>query len=114
MQASAQGLSIKAFSASTQVIVDVVGHYSRQIYGSFDWAGTLIQGSGRLTGVSHASKGVYRLEADRDLTGCSAVAAAQVAGRIATSDIVGRYVYVGLVLYAGNYTDSDFIVQVAC
>jgi hypothetical protein len=66
---------MRAYGASTQVLVDVTGYYLEQIHLAVEANGTLGAGTDRAVGASHIpGTGVYTLTFDAYLGGCGVLA----------------------------------------
>jgi hypothetical protein len=72
----ASHFSVKAYNASTQLVVDVMGYFAPQIHAKVTSTGAIETSSGRITSVTKAGTGIYTVYADRNLIGCTAVASA--------------------------------------
>ena len=108
-------LSVKAFDASTHLIIDVVGYYAPQIHARVTSSGALDWATGRVLSSSKLGTGVFRVDIDRSLTGCSATAAAVGGSSVFTSvGLTGSVVVVYTWGHDGSPVDAYFFLSVLC
>jgi hypothetical protein len=111
---SAYALRVHNFGGPTELVIDVAGYYTKQIYGTFASDGTLTNGNGTLVAYTHTTTGYYTLHANRDLTGCTPVASAYYYAYNVAAYAFGEYVYVELTDNTGTPSNYYFQVQIDC
>jgi hypothetical protein len=112
--ASATGLSVKPVGGGGRLVVDVTGFFVPPITANITRTGGLASPAPRVTLVEHPSTGTYRVTADRDLTGCAAVATAAGGPYLATAFISSGKVYAETYDTAGLSLDILWQLVVTC
>ncbi|MEQ1785736.1 MAG: hypothetical protein ABL966_01685 [Acidimicrobiales bacterium] len=114
-------IRIWAFTASTHVVIDVVGYYvtpaSATVQG--DGAISILRSNG-LSNLTDVGTGSYRLDTDRDLRGCAIVTSVGNSGdenagnNYAVSETNSTNLFVFIYNDAGVSEDDDFSVIALC
>lgn len=113
---------VKAFQARTHVIVDVNGYYVKGLQASVNGDGTIVRGNGLTSGVRDTT-GTYRINFDRNVTGCAfsltignanSGSPSPGTGTATPSTFDDRGVYVETYNAAGNPADRPFHLTVSC
>jgi hypothetical protein len=113
---STYDFTVKAYSASTQVVIQLTGYFIRPMWAEVGSGATFIQGS-RTTAVSALGTGLYDVDFDRDISGCaysansySAGVSVEVEPRVTNVDGV----FVTLEGSTGALVSADFYLTVTC
>ena len=101
-------------TGTTNVALDAVGYYSSQIYASISASGALNSTSGRILSSSRDSLGMYTIQADRDLTGCTFALSSSYTNVVLAGYIAGTVVHVGTIKVSGGGQDTSFNITVTC
>lgn len=108
-------LSIHAGSGPLDVVIDITGYYAPQIHARVTNAGALDWATSRIVSSSKLQDGVFQVNVDRDLTGCSATASAHGGSPLLTSTaITGSVVIVYVWTTSGTATNAYFYLDVSC
>jgi hypothetical protein len=115
-------LSVKAYQRRTHVVIDVQGYYVPELMAVVASNGNLIRGNGAPS-VTREATGVYRVNFNRDVTGCAFTGGLNDTGTgfgsagdiaMATNGNSPNGVYVQTFNVAGTAADADFHLVVTC
>lgn len=107
-------LTIKNYSGTTHIVIDVNGYYIQQLTAYISTSGTILDQSGRLVSAVNNSAGTYTLTWDRDVSACAGVASSDISGHILSVFTSGNISYVYVDDNAGNAVNYWFHVVVHC
>ena len=113
-------ISVKNFTSSTDLVIDVQGYYLQPMAAQVNAAGTLIRGSRVVSaGLAPAATGTgtYRVKFDRDVSNCALSGSSRFFGK--TLNVVhfpGEVdtVFIKVVDTANVASTADFFVEVTC
>lgn len=108
-------LTIRNFTATTDVVIDVTGYYVLQMTAYVSSAGTMIDQSGRATAVTRTAVGSYQVTWDRPVGDCAVVGSSDdSSGHIVTAWNSGSTTYAYTNNDAGTLEDYWFYLAVHC
>jgi hypothetical protein len=67
------GITVKNFTSTTNLVVDVTGYYMPQLHGLVAPGGSIYSGSPSLLSATNPSAGVYTVTFDRNITYCTPI-----------------------------------------
>ena len=109
-------LAVKAFGASTHVVVDVNGYYERKMAAYVSSLGTLFT-SNRAVSAARLGTGTYEVIFDRDVSNCIYLATIAGGGGSAATgprNLTPNGVLISTRNAAGTLADSPIYVEVTC
>lgn len=111
----ATSLKVRNHTGTTHLTIDVTGYYIQPIHARVTNAGALDWATNRVTSSSKLADGIFQVNVDRDLTGCSATASAHGGSPLFTSTAVtGSAVIVYVWTTGGASTNAYFYLDVSC
>lgn len=116
---AAVALTVRNYSTSTDLVIDVFGYYVKPLAGFISPSGQPYAGSSRILGATHVGTGVYEVQFDRSIRYCSAVATVYVSAYYASTSTWydstrPDTVRVWLWNASGAAVDQYFYIQVDC
>lgn len=111
-------ITVKNFTSSTDLVIDVQGYYIQPMAAQVNAAGTLIRGSRVVSaGLGTSGTGTYLVKFDRDVSDCALSGSSRFFGK--TVNVVhfpGELdtVFIKVVDTTNTAVTSDFFVEVTC
>ncbi len=111
-------ISVKNFTSSTDLVIDVQGYYLQPMAAQVNAAGTLIRGSRVVSaGLGTSGTGTYLVKFDRDVSDCALSGSSRFFGK--TVNVVHNpgeldTVFIKVVDTTNTAVTSDFFVEVTC
>jgi hypothetical protein len=114
------GLTVKAVSSATDLIIDVDGYYEPQIEAFVESNGTVYSSTSRVLSAAHDGTGLYTVTADTDVYDCSVTVTSSNSAVIANG-YGSSGDQIGVMTYAWNASadsyepaDANFNVTATC